>query len=151
MNGVEVLSPLARETEEIRQSWQGKALAYTRGKMAAVMMSVVAHNIGDAIAMKTLLRILFPGFMQIALPFFCTPARISHSGRITAHMIDRDGHMQQNRVVFKDEADMQKQFRTLADELALNDIERVGMFLAVRNWIVADLRQNPITGEKDVA
>ena len=137
-------------TEEIReQHWQGKCLAYARGKMAAVLMSILAEQVKDAIAMKTMLETTFPGFSGIALPFYCSTGRITAMGRVVAHMIDRTGRKQYNALVFETEADMEKEFRELADELNLSDADRVALFDAARAWITVDFRLDPMTGERE--
>lgn len=134
-----------RHVQELRDLWQGKALAAAQGKLAAVMLSVLAHNYDEA--MPILLRVIFPGFTSIRPPFYCNAARIAHNGAVVAHMIDRKGHLVRNSVIFKDEAEMQSELRALADQMTISDAERVEMFAAVRRWIVADFRQDPNNAE----
>lgn len=136
-----------KHAQELRTTWQGRALAYTRGKMAAVMLSVIANSYDEAL--EVLLRVVFPGFESVAPPFVCSCGRISHTGRIAANMITRDEQFVRNAVLFESENEMQGAFRTLADELMLDDAERIEMFAAAKRWLVADMRQNPETGERD--
>lgn len=135
-----------RLTFDLRNDWRAKALAASKGKMAAVVMSVLAHNFDDQ--MLPLLRFVFPGFQSVAAPFICTAARISRQGRVYADIRQKSG-MVTREVLFETEADLQTAFRKLADRLKLSDADRIQMFAAVKRWIVCDYRIDPNTGMKE--
>lgn len=134
---------------DLHGSWQARVLKGTSGKMAAVVMSVLAHNFDDQ--MLPLLRLVFPGFSGVAAPFLCSAAKISRAGRVYAQRVTRDGESIENYVVFQNEAQLQFAFRKLADELKLSDADRLDLFAAVKKWIVCDYRIDPNTGEKERA
>lgn len=133
------MSLLALHAKQLRDKWQARALAASTGKLAAVVLVVLFHNYRDA--MPVLLRVVWPDFRDIAKPFLCSGATVQISGRVTCEMIDRDGN---KKVValYRSEDEMIGEFRKLADGLKLDDAERVEMFGAIRNWVVADLRVN---------
>lgn len=136
-----------RHAADLRETWQGRALAHAKGKLSAVVLSILAHNYDDAL--PVLLRVVFPGFTTITAPFYCTAARVAYNGAICAHMIDRDGRMIRNSVVFLDAADMQAELRKLADAIKTTDAERVELFAAAKRWVVADFRLDPRMAPQD--
>lgn len=138
--------PLPRETEEMRHNWRGRLLAGAHGRLGAVAMSVVAHDLKDAIAMKTLLQTVFPGYEGISMPFLVTCGKISRQGRVYAQVMVDFG-ITRTLVLFESEHDLESDFRKLADELRFSDDDRVAMFAALKNWIVADFRLDPNSGE----
>lgn len=129
--------------EELRQSWQGRALALTSleaPKLCRVLMSVFADNYDEA--MPFLLHSVF-GTSAIVAPFLCTSPKIDKAGRIVADMISKHGTKQKGYVVFDDEDQMQGVFRRLADRMRLSDADRIDLFIAVRHWVKADQRLDP--------
>jgi hypothetical protein len=139
---------LPRETAEFRETtWQGKTLAGARGKTAAVAMSVIAHQIKDTIALKTLLEITFPGYSGIATPFIASCGRITATGRVIAEVVRDSGRCWET--LYKTEAALEKAFRELADAVKLTDAERVALFDALKAWITCDYRLDPTTGQRE--
>jgi hypothetical protein len=138
---------LRRHAEDLRQTWQARALLHARGKMGAVVLSVLAHNYDDAL--PVLLRLVFPGFTSIAAPFLCTAAQIVKSGRVVADMVTKDGRIIKQYEVFKSELHLRDAFRRLADEMKLADADRIEMFKAAQRWVVADQRLDPTFDPKD--
>jgi hypothetical protein len=132
---------------DIRDTWQAKVLLGTGGKLNVVLMSVLAHNYDDA--MLPLLQTIYPGFVSIAAPFYCTAAKVSKAGRIVADLDHGDGLVTKNVEVFMSEAVMEHEFRWLADRLKLSDADRVELFAAVTRWVVADRRLDPAMDPKD--
>lgn len=135
--------------EELRQSWQGRALALTEieaPKLCRVLMSLLADNYDDA--MPFLLHAVF-GSCAITVPFLCSSPKINKSGRIVADLITKWGTMQKNHVVFDDEAQMEGVFRRLADRLKLSDAERIDMFACIHHWVKADQRLDPTMDRRD--
>lgn len=139
---------LHKHAQELRDTWQCRCLVEAKGKLGAVMLSVLMHSYTTA--MPILLRVAFPGFRDINPPFFCSGATIVKTGKVVADMIDRFQMKHTNVPVFDSEADLIKQLRNLADRLKLNDRERVDLTEAVKRWVVADLRVNHL-GQAAVA
>lgn len=131
---------------DLRADWRVRILRAARGKMGAVVLSVIAHNYDDQLL--PLLQLTFPGFTTIAAPYLCTAARISRQGRVYADIKQKSG-MVTREVLFETETDLQDAFRKLADKLKLPDRHRVEMFVAVKRWIVCDYRIDPGTGAKE--
>jgi hypothetical protein len=115
--------------------------------MAAVLLSVLAHNFDDA--MPILLRIAYPGFTSIAAPFYCTAGKLAKSGQIVADVVTTDGQIVKDAKVFDSEIQMRDAFRRLADRMKLSDSDRVEMFKCVQRWVVADRRLDPNFDPKD--
>lgn len=143
------IEPLSqtKHAQDLRQSWQGRVLAASTGKLGAVALSVLAHNYDDA--MPVLLRVVFPGFTSIAAPFYCTAGKVAKTGQVIADMVTRDGQVIKNAEVFRDEKQMEGAFRRLADRLRLSDAERVELFACVKRWVVCDFRLDPNLDPQD--
>jgi hypothetical protein len=135
--------------EELRQSWQGRALVLTERaspKLCRALMSVLADNYDQT--MPFLLHAVF-GSASITTPFLCTSPKINKAGRVVADLITKYGTKQKNYVIFDDEKQMEGVFRKLADRLKLSDAERIDLFLAVRFWVKADQRLDPAFDRRD--
>jgi hypothetical protein len=140
---------LARKyAQELRDGWQVRALIATRRRpIGMVVLSMLAHTYDDA--MPVLLRVAFPGFSSIAPPFPTTCGRIDKTGAVVADVVGRTGKIEKNVAIFQHTADMQGQFRRLADELKLPDDQRTEMFTVAQRWIVADRRIDPTMDPRD--
>jgi hypothetical protein len=136
-----------RHAIELRDSWQGRCLAAARGKTAAVLLSVLAHSYDDA--MMVLLKAVFPGFKSITAPFFSTAGKVAKTGHIVADMVTKTGKIAKDFPIYLNEIELRDDFRRLADQLKLNDADRVEMFGAVKRWVVADRRLDPTMDPKD--
>lgn len=135
--------------EELRQSWQGRALALTGAEapqLCRVLMSVFADNYDEA--MPFLLHAVF-GSSAIVAPFLCSSPKINKAGQVTADLITKYGTKNKNYVIFLDEDQMQGVFRKLADRMKLSDAERIDLFIAVRFWVKADQRLDPTMDRRD--
>lgn len=132
---------------DLRECWQGRALALATGKTAAVLLSVLAHNYDDALL--PLLQVVFPGFSSITAPFFSTAGKVAKSGHIVADMVTKVGKIEKDFPIYRDETEMQNDFRRLADSLKLSDSDRTEMFGALKRWVVADRRLDPTMDPKD--
>ena len=141
------IRPEARLIFDLRDTWQGRTLAAATGKTAAVLLSVLAHNYDEALL--PLLQVVFPGFTSITAPFFSSAGKVAKSGHIVADMVTRIGRVEKNFPVYVNETEMQNAFRRLADQLKLNDADRVELFAAVKRWVVADRRLDPTMDPKD--
>lgn len=132
---------------DLRDTWQGRTLAAATGKTAAVLLSVLAHNYDDALL--PLLQVVFPGFSSITAPFFSTAGKVAKSGHIVADMVTKVGRIEKDFPIYRDEFEMQNDFRRLADRLKLSDSDRTEMFGALKRWVVADRRLDPTMDPKD--
>lgn len=130
-----------RHADDLRETWQGRALKHATGQTASVLLSVLAHNWDDA--MPVLLRAVFPGFESIATPFLCSAGKISKTGHVCADLVTKDGQVVKMCSLYPSERDLEKDFRELADNLKFSDEDRVQLFCAIRRWIVCDFRINP--------
>lgn len=144
------LEPLhaSRIADDLRESWQCRALVHTqRSHIGVVLLSVLAHNFDDA--MSVLMRVAFPGFESISPPFLCTAGKVGKSGQIVADVVQRDGTISKDVAVYGSETELRDDFRRLADDLKLSDSDRLVMFAAVKKWIVADRRLDPTFDPQD--
>jgi hypothetical protein len=133
---------------DLRGSWQGRVLADVKGPFRAVLMSVLAHTLDEA--MVTLCALVIPDFDgSLTPPYLTTAAKIDKSGAIVADVCDRDGTIHKDEVIFASEQQMQDQFRKLADRLKLNDSDRIELFKYAQRWVVADRRLDPTFDPKD--
>jgi hypothetical protein len=136
---------------DLRATWQARALAGTTGKLNAVVMSVLAHNYDEQ--MPVLMAIVYPGFVpgraELNDAIYCSAARIDKAGRVVADMVNRYGVKTKNSEVFSNEIQMRGVFRKLADMMKLSDRDRIEMFHAAQNWVVADRRLDPTMNPKD--
>jgi hypothetical protein len=138
-----------RHLQDLRDTWQARVLVATqRERLGIVVLSVLAHNFDDAL--PVLLQAVFPGFYAISAPFLCSAGKIDKRGKIIADLVMRDNQPpRRNTIVFHSLADMQSDFRRLADRLKLDDKDRRQLFAAVKNWVVADQRLDPTMDPKD--
>lgn len=149
MEGAVIDLDLRRHEQELRQTWQARALAGTQGPLNSLIASVLAHNFDDA--MLTLMAVVYPGFDGTPPPlYFTTAGRIDKAGQIIADVADsRIGIVRKRVKVFKNERHMRDVFRKLADEMKLNDADRLQLFIAARKWVVADERLDPTMDPMD--
>ncbi len=132
---------------DLRGTWQGRVLAAAEGKLAAALLSILAHNFERA--MPILLAVVFPGFEGVRAPFYCSAARIMLTGQVAADLITKGGQLVKRAEVYRSEAAFQRELRRLADRIKLNDADREEMFAAARRWIVCDFRIDPTMDPKD--
>lgn len=137
------------QAEELRTSWQGRALASTNGKgaMLAVLMSLFAD--AHDTALPFLMRAVFPEWHGVYTPFLCSSPKIDKAGRVIADIMLKGGVKNVGYVVFESEDQMQTVFRRLGDWLKLSDADRVEMFDMVRAWVKADMRLDPTMDRND--
>lgn len=127
--------------QELRETWQARALAQAEGKTAAVLLSILAHSWDEA--MPVLLRAVFPNFTSIGTPFLCSAGKIAKTGVVCADMVTNNAQIVTMAQLYDSERDLEKDFRELADTLKLGDSDRVEMFAAIKRWIVCDFRLDP--------
>lgn len=153
MDSVEPLAPTLHAAV-LRESWQGRVLARALrddgspiDPIGGVVLSVLAHNFDEA--MPVLLRVMFPGFTSVQLPFLCSAGKIAKTGQVCADMVTRDGQIMKMQAFFRNMRAMEREFRKLADRLKFTDQERVALFAAVRRWVVCDFRVDPNMDPRD--
>ena len=146
--GTEITLDPRRHADDLRQTWQARVLAGTDGQIRAVLLSILAHYF-DAEPLQVLLRVLYPGFVSISAPFYCSAAKVDKAGRIVADVVTDYGAVLKNTVVFKSEIDMRGAMRKVADRLRLNDQDRVELFVCAKKWVVADRRLDPTMDPQD--
>jgi hypothetical protein len=132
---------------DLMATWQARALVAARGKTAAVLLSVLAHNYDEQLL--TLLKVAFPGFESISAPFLSSAGRVAKSGAIVADVVQRDGRIERQEVLYRNEIELRDDFRRLADALKLDDSDREQLFIAVKKWVVADHRLDPTMDPQD--
>lgn len=138
MNVAQSADPLlSKATAELREMWQVKLLAETKGTTRAVVQAIIAHEWPAMLPL--LLRIIDPNFKDIERPFIYSYATINKSGMVCAEMIGRDGR---KKIVglYTSDILMRDDFRRIADRLKFSDAERIAMFAVLKKWVVADLR-----------
>ena len=131
--------------DEIREMWQARVLAGSKGKLHHVVLVALAKAYPSAL--QTLLRAL--GAVDISRPFFCGYASIAPSGRLICDMIDTDGS-KRKVAVYRDENEFIYEMRKLADELKLVDSDRTAFFEVLQKWVTRDERIN-VHGDKKLA
>jgi hypothetical protein len=137
-----------RHFDDLRGSWQVRALIETQNKhVGVVLLSVLAHTYDDA--MHVVMRVAFPGFTSIVPPFLCTAGKIAKTGAVVADVVQRNGTITKNTVLYKNSIKLRDDFRRLADKMRLNDDERLEMFSALKRWIVCDYRLDPTMDPQD--
>lgn len=132
---------------DLRATWQARTLEAARGRTAAVLLSVLAHNFDDQLL--TLLQLVFPGFKSITAPFLCSAGKIERNGAVVADMVERAGTIKKKAVLYRSEIELRDDFRRLADQLKLDDDDRKALLGAVRRWVVCDFRLDPNLDPKD--
>lgn len=126
-----------RHAQDLRTTWQARAIAESTGKTRAVVLIVLSMNYTHA--MQTLLRVL--GFRDIQRPFLSSGATIQLSGKLTCDVTEKSG-LVAPAVVYESTDDLNRDMRGLADRLKFTDPERIEFTAAIQRWVVADLRIN---------
>lgn len=125
--------------DEIRDIWQSRALAASRGKLRAVLTAVFAKEYAPEFPL--LWRVTF-GAQDVPKPFISGYAKIYPSGRLVADVTDEDDVQRPTRI-YDSLDEYTFAARRLADRLKLRDSERIAFFSTLRKWVVADLRVGP--------
>jgi hypothetical protein len=142
-----------RVAKDLREMWQGRALAESRGRrIGLVVASALAHAY-DIEHVLILMRSVFPGFEEVKAPQLCTCGKISKDGEIIADIAmeyakssegQRFIKWREPRVpIYESLTAYETALRHYADELKLSDDDRVQFFIVMKNWVVADERLDP--------
>lgn len=132
-----------KHSDEIRNMWQSRALRQSSDKLRKVLIVALAKEYPQAI--DTLLKVTFPGFVDIDLPMFISYAHIDLGGNIVCDMIDKDGVKVVAQIGTEDS--FISAVRKLADEVKLDDKDRSEMFTVMQKWVASDQRVG-INGER---
>lgn len=134
--------------EQLRQSWQGRALAFAKNnpQLKTALLSLLADNYDEALPF--LLVAIFADY-SIKAPFYCSNPKINKRGCIVADLIMPDGFKYRDAVLFMSTQQMEGTFRKLADRLKLSDVERIDLFACVHHWVKADQRLDPAFDRRD--
>lgn len=146
LNGASTLSQesmvlRSRHAQQLRDEWQCRLLVETKGKTAAVTLVMLANMYFEA--MDVLLRVAFPGFVQIRPPLYTGHATIKRTGQVVCDYMDRDQNVLRNVLVYDSEDDLIKEFRDIADRLKFSDADRAAMFAMIKKWVSRDERIGP--------
>ena len=125
-----------KHADEIREMWQSRALRAAKGQLRKIVIVALAKEYPAAL--ETLLRVTFPGFVDIDRPVFTSYAHIDLGGTIVCEMIDRNGAKAVARL--GTEQSFISDVRKLADELKLDDHDRSAMFTVLQKWVASDRR-----------
>ncbi len=139
-----------RHAQDLRETWQGRALREThdKGQFGAIVLSVLAHNFDDMLF--RLLQAVFPGFVTITAPFICSAAKINKRGQVVADVVLRNSaDVRKDYVLYSSSRYLEAAFRRLADRLKFDDDDRRQLFAAAKNWVVADRRLDPAMDPAD--
>lgn len=124
-----------RHAQDLRQTWQARAIAETTGKTRAVVLIVLTMSYARAI--QTLLRVC--GYRDIERPFLSSGVTITLSGKLICDVTEKSG-LVAPAVVYESTDELNKEMRDLADRLKLTDQERLEFTAAIQHWVVADQR-----------
>lgn len=111
------------EQEKARQHWKYRVVQATKGNtslLGAVVLGIL-------------------GKMARRPPWVAARATIGADGVVRAQCCDRNGR-EGFAALFTSVEDMAGQFSRLADELKLEDAERIELFQQVKLWCARDLR-----------
>jgi hypothetical protein len=149
---VEAASELLKVSNDLRDMWQGRALAAASGRMMLVVSSLLAQEYDEAMAV--LFRLVEPlcwdpEKQSLRAPFLCGCGKIDKEGRIVADAIMFDGAIKTPQVMFTDLGDYEYELRKLADRTRMSDAERLEFFIVARKWVVADRRLDPTMDPRD--
>lgn len=142
MNGAqqsaEAIALRSRHAQQLRDEWQCRLLAETKGKTAAVVLVMLANMYFEAL--EVMLRVVFPGFVQIKPPLYTGFATIKVTGQVVCDYMDADKNTYRNVIVYDSEDDLIKEFREIADRLKFSDEDRAAMFAMLKKWVSRDER-----------
>ena len=128
----------SRHAQQLRDEWQCRLLVEAKDKNLAIVLAMLANLYYEA--MEVLLRVAFPGFVQINPPIYAGFARILKDGRVVCDYIARDMSLTRNALVYDSEDELIKQFRDIADRLKFSDEDRIAMFRDLKRWVSRDER-----------
>lgn len=145
---------IQRHANDLRGLWQGRVLEGSRGRMMLVVASMLAHAYPDHfhILMIVAKPMLWDADRGVPRPpFLTTIGKVDHSGRIVATVRQTTLAKPVEMTIFKDAREFEGELRRLADRVKLSDQQREQFFTCARNWLAADRRIDPSTGERSLA
>lgn len=148
------LIKLSHLTQEIRETWQSRALYATQtDPIGMVLLSVFAHNYDEPApgrdwTWRALMAVTW-GDDYVTPPFLGSAGKIDKSGRIVADVVWNEGGKTKNEPLFRNSRSLEKTFRKLADKLKLADADRRELIDIVKKWVVCDYRLDPTMDPAD--
>jgi len=136
---------------DLLDSWQAKVLRSTRGRLYAVMLSVLFCKYDDDPRFRLLLHLTHGGFRP-RMPFICEAPRINKAGEVEVRLFDTDERTYLTKEwvkAYDSEIAFRDTLRRLADHLRLPDKDRIELFDACRNWLNHDNRIDPTMHPQD--
>ena len=144
-----------RHADDLRASWQFRLFrisyeaqprgAAPRDKVGMCVSSILHRSYDDA--MPVLLALF--GARGWLTPLLSSNAKIAKTGHVMADMVAKDGTKYRNQAIFRNEREMERAFRKLADAARLSDAERIEFFDAIKRWVVCDYRLDPTMNSAD--
>src|ERR1700722_19078838 len=132
----EAIALRSRHAQKLRDEWQCRLLVEAKDKNLAIVLAMLANLYYEA--MEVLLRVAFPGFVQINPPIYTGFARILIDGRVVCDYISKDMTMTKNALVYDSEDELIKQFGDIAYRLKISDEDRKTLFADLRRWVSRD-------------
>lgn len=137
-----------KHAQELRDGWQVRALIATRRRPIGMVVASMLEHSYDLHTLQVLLYTAF-GVCRLRFPVLKTVGRIDKTGAVVADVWESEFKFKKDVAIFQNTADMQSQFRRLADDLKLPDDQRIEMFNVAQRWIVADRRIDPTMDPRD--
>lgn len=132
------------DKHQIAATWQARCLRASTGKFATVMLSIFFWVYDEQA--EFLMWAVYGRKSILAFPHYTGGATIVNSGQVVCDMnVGRLGErmkVRRNVKVFDTEGELIREFRTLADQLKLDDDDRKAMTDTVKKWLIADHRIN---------
>jgi hypothetical protein len=151
-----VLAPdlaIRRHANDLRGMWQGRVLEHSEGRMMLVVASMLAHAHPEHfhILMIVAKPVLWDTERGVPKPpFLASIGKIATDGAIVADVREPGMLKPHEMQIFKSVDEFQGLCRKLADRARLSDPDREQFFICAKNWLAADRRIDPATGEKRI-
>lgn len=123
--------------EQIKDTWQSKALQASDAKICNVLMCVFSKEY--AAAFPVLFYATFGKTADLSFPFLSGYASIAPSGRLICNQMIGP-HSLRKVEVYESEGAFILDMRKLADKMKLSDADRTDMFRVLQKWVTQDLR-----------
>lgn len=142
---------IRKHANDMRGMWQGRVLEHSDGRMMCVVASMLAHAYPEhfhilIIVAKPVLWDTDRGIPRP--PFLASIGKVHHDGSIVADVQEPGAFKPREMRIFDSVNEFQGALRKLADRAGLSDADRMQFFTCATNWLGADRRIDPVSGEK---
>lgn len=150
---------LRRHAEDLRLTWQARALAsatrcssnisgYVKARdfTGAVVLSILSHSFDDS--MPVLAHLVHGRFEGWTGSILTSIGRVNKAGRVVADLLI-NGTVYKKAELFQNVDAFKSNLRTFADKLDMTDQERLEFFTSARRWLAADERLDPTFDRND--